>query len=95
MMYGSYYTLLSRMALLALESQQVMALRMVRLASGGALASREWQRMLMEKSLAAQQIGLASAVSLAAGKSNSAIAGNAVRSFRTRVNKNRRRLRSR
>jgi hypothetical protein len=67
----------------------------MRLAAGGARASREWQRMMAEKTQAAQQIGLASAISLVTGKSNSAIAGDVVRSYRTRVNKNRRRLRSR
>ncbi len=40
-------------ALLAIESQQVIALRMLRFGAGGAPARREAQRMVTEKAAAA------------------------------------------
>jgi hypothetical protein len=86
------YLLFARMTLLALEAQQVIWLRMLRLAAGGAVASREWQRMTSEKALAAMQIGASATRSLALGKPNDAVAQQVVRGYRSRVSKNRRRL---
>ncbi len=88
----SFFSLFLKYAFLAVEAQQVIALRMMRLAAGGALAERELQRMMSEKAWAASQAGVDAAISMASGKSSTAIAHNAIRGYRTRVRKNRRRL---
>lgn len=80
------------LAMLAVEAQQVMALRMMRLGLGGAAADAEARRAVSEKATAAASAGLAAAVGLAAGSSGTAVARQAVRGYRRRVGANRRRL---
>lgn len=89
---GSIYSLLMNSALLALEAQQVIGLRMMRLAAGGVPANREFNRMLVEKTQAAAEIGEAAATAIVTGKNGAAVAQRVIRSYRTRVGKNRRRL---
>ena len=86
------FSLFLKYAFLAFEAQQVIAIRMMRIAVGGALAERELQRMISEKALAASQAGFEAVLSLTGGKSSTAIAHGAIRGYRTRVRKNRRRL---
>ncbi len=58
-MFGSFLRLTMDMTLLSLEAQQVIALRMTRLALGGpAVAARETRRMVSEKAVAAVETGL-------------------------------------
>jgi hypothetical protein len=71
-------------ARLALEAQQVIGLRMMKLAAGGAAAQAEMTRMFTEKAFA----GGEAAATLAFGGS----ARKVVRGYRTRVKANRRRL---
>ena len=79
-------------ALLAFEAQQVVALRMLRLAAGRALAQRELQRMTLEKMMAATEAATAAAFAMAAGKSGLGITHDALRGYSARVRRNRRRL---
>jgi hypothetical protein len=72
------------MAMLTLESQRVIALRMVKLAVGGPAASREAHRMVTEKVFAAHSAGL----DMATGAGPAAI----VRKVRRQVRANARRL---
>lgn len=81
-----------RSAVLILEAQQVIALRMLRLAGGGRKAEREFQRMFAEKTEVFAATATTALMELAAGKSSTAVAHRAVRAYRTRVRKNRRRL---
>lgn len=53
---------------LALQAQQVVALRMLKLCDGGPLAALEAQRMVGEKAIAAMQAGIITAAALAQGK---------------------------
>jgi hypothetical protein len=71
-------------ARLCQEAQDVMALRMMKLALGGPQAHLEAQRMVAEKSLALAE----AAGSLAAGGSM----GRVVRRYRSHVRANKRRL---
>ena len=72
-------------AMLAADSQQVIALRMTRLALGGPdVAARETRRMVSEKAVAAVETGL----HLATGGS----AHKVVRNYRRKVQANRDRL---
>ena len=73
------------MTMLAFEAQQVIALRIVRLALGGpTVAARETRRMVSEKAVAAVETGL----HLAAGGSPHKV----VRHYRRKVQANRDRL---
>ena len=91
-MYQPYFSLCFKYTLLAIEAQQVIALRMMRVAAGGPRADREMRRMVSEKAVAIAQIGLETATAMAAGQSGGAIAHSAVRGYRKRVRANRRRL---
>jgi hypothetical protein len=77
---------------LALDMQCVIGLRMMRMASGGPLATAEAQRMIAEKvgALAAARVG--GALALASGKSAGIAAKRAMAPVRRRVHANRRRL---
>jgi hypothetical protein len=79
-------------AVLVLEAQQVVALRMLRLVGGGRKAEREFQRMFAEKAEVFAETATTAMAALAASKSSTAVAHRAVRGYRTRVRKNRRRL---
>ena len=84
-MFGSFLRLTMDMALLSLEAQQVIALRLTRLALGGpAVAARETRRMVSEKAVAAVETG----VHLATGGSPHKV----VRNYRSKVQANRARL---
>ncbi|MDE2362104.1 MAG: hypothetical protein KGM42_05450 [Hyphomicrobiales bacterium] len=72
------------MTMLAIESQQVIALRLAQLAMGGPAASREARRMVSEKAAAAVETG----IHLAAGGGPHKVVGN----YRKKVRANRDRL---
>jgi len=91
-MIASYMTLFVRSAFLAMEAQEVIGLRMLRIAAGGRTADREMERMMSEKISAAVQLGTSAAISAAAGKSATAIATSAVSGYRKKVRANHRRL---
>ena len=71
-------------AILSMAAQQVIALRLLKLAAGGAAAHTEAVRMMTEKGSA----GLEAATTMAAGGS----AKKVVRRYKTRVKANSRRL---
>lgn len=81
-----------RFAMLAMEAQQVIFLRMMRIAADGPAGSREMRRMQTEKAVAALQIGVKAAAAAATGQTAAAIAIAAVGGYRKRVGANRRRL---
>jgi len=85
MIYGSFMKLGMDITMLALEAQQVIALRMTRLAFGGPdVAVRETRRMVSEKAVAAVETGL----HLATGGGPHKV----VRNYRSKVQANRDRL---
>ena len=69
---------------LGVEAQQVMWLRTMRIAAGGAAGKREAVRMVSEKVSAAGEAGM----KIAAGKGAAGVVG----SYRKKVKANRRRL---
>ena len=77
---------------LGLETQSVVALRMMRLASGGARAQTEARRMVSEKAAAAVEAQVAATAAAVAGHRDHVIAGKALKVFRKRVRANKRRL---
>jgi len=86
-MFRSWMKLARSASLLGLESHQVIALRLAKLAKGGQAAQKEAHRMVAEKITAAQ----AAALNLAMGGR----AGSVVSNYRKKVRANRTRLRRR
>ena len=83
-MFSHWFKINADLAMLAFESQTVIALRMAKLAAGGAAADKEAHRMIAEKALTWSAVGL----SLSTGGSPAA----AIRTVRSKVKANRRRL---
>jgi hypothetical protein len=91
-MPNPWLTLSFNLPRLGFEAQTVMALRIMKLAAGGAAAQRETARMVSEKGAAAVEAGLAAATLAAAGKKHPAIGRKVIGGYRKRVRANRRRL---
>lgn len=77
---------------LGMEMQSVVALRLMRLAAGGARGRTEASRMIAEKIAAAGEVQMAAASALATGRRDNAVAGKVLRVLRKRVRANKRRL---
>jgi hypothetical protein len=92
MLFMDPWTYSLNLARLGLEAQQVIALRMFRLARGGALAQREAQRMIVEKGAAFVAAQMAAAAALAGGRGAEGAAARALRPYKRAVSRNRQRL---
>jgi hypothetical protein len=77
---------------LGLEAQNVIALRMLRLAAGGPRAQNEVRRMTTEKIAAAIETQATAASGIITGRKNTAVAATVIRGLRKRVRANQRRL---
>jgi hypothetical protein len=84
LMFGSWWKLGMDATLLAMESQQVIGLRLAKLSTGGAAAQAEAQHMITEKILAANEAALL----IATGGSTARV----VAGYRRTVQANARRL---
>src|SRR5262249_55701221 len=80
------------LARLGLEAQWVIALRMMRLAAGDDLASREAQRMIVEKGAAAVGTQMAAAAALASARGPALATKRAYGTYKRAVSRNRHRL---
>jgi hypothetical protein len=83
-MFQNWMRLTRDAVLLGLETQRVMALRLMKLSRGGRAAEAEAMRMVTEKTSALAEAGM----TLARGGS----AGTVIRRYRTHVRANKRRL---
>jgi len=88
-----WFRMASHAAFLMWDAQQVMALRMMRIASGGGRATREANTMIAEKAIAALEAQSAAVTGILAGKSPPAVGEGMLRVYKKRVKANRRRLR--
>ena len=77
---------------LSWEAQSVIALRMMRLASGDVRGQVELNRMVVEKITAAAEAQVAVAAAIMNGHKDHVIAGKALTVYKKRVRANRRRL---
>ena len=77
---------------LSWEAQSVIALRMMRLASGDVRGQAELNRMVVEKITAAAEAQVAVAAEIMNGHKDHVIAGKALTVYKKRVRANRRRL---
>src|ERR1700727_2998621 len=91
-MWNSWFALSSQAALLNFEAQGVMALRMMRLAAGGARGRSEAQRMVTEKIAARTEAQAAAASAAITGGDGHRVAKKVLGIYRKRVRGNRRRL---
>ena len=91
-MFNPWFALTLKTVQLGLDAQSVIALRMIRLASGGASAKAEMSRMVIEKVSAVAEAQVAATAAVIAGRKGHAVAGKALKVFSKRVRGNKRRL---
>lgn len=77
---------------MGIEAQSVIALRMLRLTSGGARMEAEASRMVTEKIAAAAEAQAVAAVAAFGGRPPHVVANKALRVVKKRVRANKRRL---
>ena len=77
---------------LGIDAQAVIALRLMRLAAGGARGQAEAQRMVTEKVSTAAEAQVAAAAAITTGRKTHVAAGKALGAVRKRVRANKRRL---
>ena len=93
--WNNWFSVSSQTAMLALETQSVIALRLMRIAGGGALARSEATRMVTEKVQARGEAPAVAAVGSMTGRNRRHIAKKVAGVYKKRVRANRRRLTSR
>ena len=91
-MYDPWITLSMRVFQLGIEAQSVIALRMLRLASGDIRGQDELNRMVVEKLAAIAEAQMAAAAAIMNGHKDHVVARRALTVFKKRVRDNRRRL---
>ena len=91
-MLNPWFALTFKAIQLGIDAQNVMTLRMRRLASGGTRAQNEITRMVVEKGTAAAEAQVAAVGAAVAGNMDHVIEGKALNVIRKRVGANRRRL---
>jgi hypothetical protein len=91
-MFNPWFALTFKTMQLGLEAQSVIALRMMRLASGGASAKAEMSRMMIEKGSAFAEAQVAATAAVMAGRKDHVVASKALKVVRKRVKANKRRL---
>jgi hypothetical protein len=91
-MYNPWLALSLNAVQLGIEAQSVIALRMLRFASGGARMEAEAKRMVTEKVAAAVEAQTATVLAAVSGRPQHVVANKALKVFKKRVRANRRRL---
>ncbi len=91
-MYNSWLGLAFKAIELGIEAQSVIALRMMRLAAGGARGRAEASRMVAEKIGALAEAQTAAAAAILTGRREKIVAGKVLKAYKKRVRSNRRRL---
>jgi hypothetical protein len=91
-MFNPWFSVILKTVQLSFEAQNVIALRMMRLVTGGAAAPIEARRMIAEKITTGVEAGAVAASSVASGHRNAAVAGKILRVVQKRVHANKRRL---
>ena len=90
--WNAWFTLSSQAALLGFEAQSVMALRFIRIATGGPLARSETGRMITEKVQALGEAQTTAAIAAISGHDSHHVAKKVLGVYKKRVRGNRRRL---
>jgi hypothetical protein len=91
-MLNSWLALTFKTMQLGFEAQNVIALRMMRFAAGGARGQNEARRMISEKVAAGVQAQATAVSGIIAGQKDTVVAGKVLRGLQKRVHANKRRL---
>jgi hypothetical protein len=91
-MFDPWIALSLRAFALGVEAQSVIALRMIRLASGDIRGQAELNRMVVEKIAALAEAQVAAATAMMNGHKDHVVARKALTVYRRHVRDNRRRL---
>ena len=91
-MFNPWFSVILKSIQLGFESQNVIALRMMRLAVGGPTAQAEARHMIADKIAAGVEAQAVAASGVASGHSDAVVAGKILRVFKKRVHANKRRL---
>jgi hypothetical protein len=91
-MFNPWIALGMRVFQLGLEAQSVVALRMLRLASGDERGQDELNRMVVEKMTAVAEAQMTAAAAIMDGHKDHVVAKKALNVFQKRVRANKRRL---
>jgi hypothetical protein len=90
--FNPWLTLAFKTMQLGVEAQRVIALRMMRLAAGGARGRAEANRMVAEKVGAFTDAQTAATAAILTGRRPKIVAGKVLNAYKKRVGANRRRL---
>jgi hypothetical protein len=91
-MFNPWFSVTLKTIQLDFEAQNVIALRMMRLAAGGAAAQTEARRMLADKMAAGIEVQPVAASSVTSGQKDTVVADKVLRVLKKRVHANKRRL---
>ena len=91
-MFNPWLALSLKAVQMGMEAQNVIALRMLRLATGGARMEAEASRMVTDRVAAAAEAQAVAAVSALSGRSPHVVVSKAPRVVKKRVRANKRRL---
>jgi hypothetical protein len=91
-MFRSWFALAYKTAQLGFEAQNVVALRLMRLAAGGTSSQTEARRMINEKFAAFADAQIADSAAVLAGRPASVVSERILRTYKKRVRANQRRL---
>lgn len=91
-MFNPWFALTFKTIQLGFDAQSVIALRMMRLASGGAGSKAEMSRMATEKASAIAESQIAAAAAVMTGRQDHVVAGKVLNVLGKRVRANKRRL---
>lgn len=91
-LWNNWFELSVQATQLAFEAQNVITLRMVRMAGGGQRGHSEARRMITEKISAAGEAQVAGAAAACAGGNGHTVTKKVVNVYKKRVRKNARRL---
>jgi hypothetical protein len=91
-MFVSWFALAGRAAVLGLEAQTVIALRLMRLAAGGNSSRTEAMHMVTDKIAALAEVQIIGATAFVTGQSAQIVVSKTLRNYKKRIGANRRRL---
>jgi hypothetical protein len=91
-MFNPWLALSLKTIQMGFEAQNVIALRMLRLAAGGARMEAEATRMITEKAATAAEAQAVAAIAAMTGDPQHVVAGKTLKVFKKRVRANKRRL---
>jgi hypothetical protein len=91
-MFNPWFSVTLKTIQLGFEAQNVIALRMMRLAAGGATAQTEARRMIADKMAAGIEVQSVAVSSVTSGQKDTVVAGKILRVLKKRVRANKRRL---